>query len=208
MKRITALGAISLFAVLPSLHAQTSKLAINGGGGVTLPVGDTGARLNTGWNITLGGGYNFVPRLGVMGEFTYNRFDINQATLNALSQPDGNLRLWAFTADPIVRLNPGGRLDFYVIGGGGIYHRVVEFTRPTVTTVTVFDPFFGFYNVFVPANEVLSSFATTKGGLNIGGGIAFRLGSSRVKVYTEARYHHMFTRTATTILPVTFGLRW
>lgn len=41
-----------------------------------------------------------------------------------------------------------GTFDTYLIGGGGYYRRTVEFTQPAITTVTAFDPFFGFY----PAN--------------------------------------------------------
>jgi hypothetical protein len=70
--------------------------------------------------------------------------------------------------------------------------------------------FFGFVNVPVPANLVLSSFTQNKGGWNVGGGVSFRVkGDSNFKVYAEARYHYIYTTPVqTTILPVTFGLRW
>ena len=47
-------------------------------------------------------------------------------------------------------------------------------------------------------------------GLNIGGGVSMRLrGDSNVKFFAEARYHYIFTNPIrTTVLPVTFGLRW
>jgi hypothetical protein len=51
--------------------------------------------------------------------------------------------------DPIVRFNPRGKVDFYLIGGPGAYRRTVEFTQPTIATVTAFDPFFVY---FVPVN--------------------------------------------------------
>jgi hypothetical protein len=36
-----------------------------------------------------------------------------------------------------------------------------------------------------------------------------RLGGSHVKVFGEARYHHIFTRQVPTdMIPVTFGFRW
>jgi hypothetical protein len=40
-------------------------------------------------------------------------------------------------------------------------------------------------------------------------GFSIPLGSSKVKLFAEARYHHMYTRPhATTMIPVSFGLRW
>jgi opacity protein-like surface antigen len=186
-----------------------SKFTINVGVGVANPVRDTGSRLDTGYGFTAGAGMNFTSHLGLLGEFTYNSFGVNQATLQALEFPNGEMRLWAFTANPVVRLNRSGKVDFYLIGGGGVYHRVTEFSQPTVATYNVYDPFFGIvYPVGVPANEVLSSYSTTAGGLNIGGGITFKMGRGNAKAFVESRYHHMFSNPATTILPVTFGIRW
>jgi len=61
----------------------------------------------------------------------------------------------------------------------------------------------------VVTNQVIGSYGVYKGGVNGGAGIAFRLGSSRAKVFAEARYHHMFTeRIDSSFIPVTFGIRW
>ena len=192
-----------------SQEAAWSKFTANFGVGVANPVHDTGSRLDTGWNFTGGAGMNFTSHLGLAGEFTYNSLGVNQSTLQSLEFPNGEMRLWAFTANPVVRLNHSGRVDCYLIGGGGVYHRVTEFSQPTVAMYTVFDPFFGLsYPVAVPANQVLSSYSTTAGGLNIGGGITIKIGRGNAKAYVESRYHHMFSDPATTILPVTFGIRW
>ena len=55
--------------------------------------------------------------------------------------PNGEMRLWAFTANPVVRSNCSGRVDCYLIGGGGVYHRTMKFGQPVVATYTVYDPF-------------------------------------------------------------------
>ncbi len=39
------------------------KWAFEGGAGPTLPVGSTKDHLNLGWNLLLGGGYNFTPHI-------------------------------------------------------------------------------------------------------------------------------------------------
>jgi opacity protein-like surface antigen len=181
------------------------------GGGFTQPVRYTDGRLNTGFNIGAGVGVNFVPWLGIMGEFGFNDLNLSSTALSAAGVPGGSTRIYSVTANPVVRFNPRGRFDAYLTGGGGFYRRTVEFTEPSVGTVTAFDPFYGaFYPVNVPVTNVLGSISQNKGGLNAGGGVSFRIrGDSNTKFFAEARYHHLFTTPVrTTILPVTFGFSW
>jgi hypothetical protein len=59
------------------------------------------------------------------------------------------------------------------------------------------------------SNQIIGSFGQYKGGIDGGAGLSFKLGSSNVKAFAEARYHHIFTRqVATDMIPVTFGIRW
>ena len=104
---------------------------------------------------------------------------------------------------------PHGPVDAYVIGGGGVYHRTQEFTTPTTATFTAFDPFFGFYQAGVAANQVLASYSVVKPGVNIGAGVAFGT-RWHAKFYAEARYHKIFLGNDrhTDYIPVTFGVRW
>jgi opacity protein-like surface antigen len=185
-------------------------LAFSVGGGFTEPVVHSDGRFDTGFNVGAGVGYNFVPNLGIMAEFGFNHVGVSSATLNAFGVPDGAARTYSLTLDPIVHFNPHGRFDAYVIGGGGYYRRTVEFTQPGIETVTAFDPFFGFFPTNVPTNVILASQTQNKAGLNIGGGVSMRIrGDSNVKFFAEARYHYLFTSPVrTTLLPVTFGLRW
>jgi len=58
-------------------------------------------------------------------------------------------------------------------------------------------------------NFVTGSRSANAFGENIGGGLTFRLGESHLKVYTEVRYHHAgYNRVSTSLLPLTFGIRW
>jgi hypothetical protein len=207
---IFVVAAIAIYSGAASAQEESwSKFTMNVGVGLANPVQNSGSRLDTGWSFTGAAGMNFTSHLGLLGEFTYNSLGVNQTTLQALQFPNGEMRLWAFTANPVVRLNRSGKVDFYLIGGGGVYHRDAEFSQPTVATYNVYDPYFGIvYPVGVPATQVLRSYSTTAGGLNIGGGVTFKIGDSRVKAFVESRYHHMFSNPATTILPVTFGIRW
>ena len=197
------------FVLFTSIPAAAQFFTAKIGGGFTEPEYNTGRRLNRGWNFGAGAGVNVMPYLGVLLDFDYNQFNINDATLTALQFPGGDMKVWDFSIDPIIRLNPHGRVGFYITGGGGVYHRTVEFTAPTVATFTAFDPFFGlFYPVAVPASQVLASESTVKGGVNGGAGFQFAV-SGRLKFFAEARYHNIYTYPrATTYVPVTFGLRW
>lgn len=100
-------------------------------------------------------------------------------------------------------------MDVYFIGGGGLYQRRQQFTQPTTAVFTGFDPYFGYYPVAVPANQVITEYTLNKPGVNGGMGIAFGT-KWHVKFYAEARYHRMFLPNDrhTDLLPVTFGFRW
>jgi len=116
------------------------------GGGLTEPVGPTNNRLDHGFNFTAGGGFNFTPAVGVIGEFCHNQLGITSGALQHVGVPDGGTRIYSLTFNPIVHFNPRGRFDAYLVGGGGYYRRTVEFTQPTVITVPAFDLFLGCFS--------------------------------------------------------------
>jgi len=188
-----------------------SRVSANFGGGFTEPVKETGNRLDRGFNLNAGIGVNIVPAFGLQAEFGYNQLGLSSTILNAVGVPGGDGRIYSVTLNPIVHLNPRGRFDAYVIGGAGFYRRTVEYTSPSVSTVTAFDPFFGvLYPANVASTTVLASQTQNKAGVNIGAGVAIRIrGDGNAKFYAESRYHYMFTSPVrTSVLPVTFGFRW
>lgn len=201
--------AAILFAT-PAIQAQeASHFTFDLGGGFTQPVGNTSRRLDTGWNVKGGAGFNFNRYVGAMVDVGYNRFDINSATLSSVGFPDGNLQVFSATLDPIVHLAPGHHVDVYLIGGGGLYRTTREFTQPTTSTFVGFDPFFGFYNVLVPTTQILSSYSVNKPGVNIGAG--FAIGTKwHGKVFAESRYNRIFmgNNRHADYIPVSFGFRW
>jgi hypothetical protein len=111
------------------------RVSFNVGGGFTPLVGNTSRRLDTGWNVQGGVGANFTSRLGALVQFQYNGFGINERTLTQFGVPDGDVSLWSLTLNPIVHLNPRGPVDWYFIGGGGLYSRTQRFTEPGVAVV-------------------------------------------------------------------------
>ncbi|MEO8024995.1 MAG: outer membrane beta-barrel protein [Bryobacteraceae bacterium] len=209
MKRLALLFGIIGVTTFAAKAQETPRFAFNVGGGFTQAVGNTGRHLDTGWNVGIGAGYNFHPRFGVLAQASFNNFGINGPTLANIGFPDGTVRVFSATLNPIVHLAPKGPVDVYLIGGGGFYRRTQEFTQPAVTTAVGFDPFFGFYRFAVPVNEVLSSYSVNKPGVN--GGMGFAFGTKwHAKFYMEARYHRilMGNNQHTDYVPVTFGVRW
>lgn len=208
MKNLLLASGVGLLLV-GALNAQeTPRVAFNIGAGFTNPVGETGTRLNTGWNFDAGAGFNFGPYVGALVQFNDSQFNINGTTLNNLGFPGGDVNVWSLTLNPIVHTHPRGPLDLYFIGGGGLYHWRQEFTQPSVATFQGFDPFFGFFRTAVPADTVLTSYSVNKPGVN--GGVGLSFGTKwHVKAYAEARYHRViFGDRHADFLPVTFGLRW
>ena len=210
MKHLSLAASFAFFCMGSVSAQEVSRFTFDLGGGFTQPVGNTGRFLNEGWNVQAGAGYNFSPYVGAMIQLDYNDLGINSATLNNFGFPGGGVHVFSATLDPIVHLNPKGHIDFYLIGGGGLYHREQDFTAPSVSTFTAFDPFFGgFYPVAVPTTSILSSYSVNKPGVNAGAG--FAVGTKwHGKIFAEARYVHIFmgNGTHTDYVPVTFGFRF
>src|SRR5215468_592451 len=97
----------------------------------------------------------------------------------------------------------------YAIGGIGWYHRSGETTTPGVAVICT--PYWSWWFgcTLGSVNIVTSSTSSNAFGENIGGGLTYRLGEGRAKLYAEVRYHHAsYNRVSTNILPLTFGIRW
>jgi hypothetical protein len=182
-------------------NTQWHHYNLNFGGGVTPPAGADSKRLDTGWNFVAGGGYNFTRNIGIVGEYMVNQMDVSSSVLRQLNVPGGTGTIWSITANPTIRFNPNGRVGAYLIGGGGLYTRTIEFTRPTTAAVDFFDPWFGLFGTaFIPADQVIGTFTRRAGGWNAGGGqlvVANRVGDE----------FEQFCRIVGAVLSVEFGLR-
>ncbi len=209
MRRLFKAAGLGLFCLTVSFGQEGgSGFTFDFGAGFTNPVGNTGRNLNEGWNLTGGFGYNFNPWLGAKVDLGYNSFGINSATLSNVGAPNGSLNEFSATLDPIVHLNPKGHIDFYVTGGGGIFHQHEEFTQPSVAIVTGFNPFLGFYPVGVPTNQILGAYSVNKPGVDVGAG--FAVGTRfHGKLFGEPKYERVFVGAYhTDFIPVSFGFRW
>ena len=201
---------LSLASLAGAQTSEEHKWNFNVGAGVTPMVGDISSRLNTGWHVTVGGGYNVAPSFGVSMEYMYNGLGVSRSALDELDVPSGNAHVHSLTVNPIWRFKRGERFGAYAIVGGGYYRRTVQFTQPTTAIVNVFDPWWGYVGpVVVPINQILGSVTSNAGGVNAGLGTTIDLGHGGAKFYGEIRYHYAAThRSRTQMLPITFGIRW
>jgi opacity protein-like surface antigen len=124
--------------------------------------------------------------------------------------PNGYAHAWGFSANPVFKFAPDRKLSAYILGGYGVFTRTVNLTRPRVVPGVICDPWtFICYTGPVYADVIYPSNSTTNRGWDIGGGITYRLGESRMKFFTEIRYYDVLTQDVrSTFLPLTFGLRW
>src|SRR4051812_46082165 len=96
--RFTVCCTAALITALPSL-AQNNKFTFNIGGGFTEPVRNYG-RLDTGFNITAGGGVNLTPNFGLIAEFGFNDLDLTRRALTIAGAPNGSTRIYSVTLNP------------------------------------------------------------------------------------------------------------
>lgn len=193
------------------LNAQEyHHFTFNVGGGFTGITGDQEGRLDHGGNFEAGAGFNFNQYVGILGTFTFNQLGITRSALDAAEQPDGNGRVYTFTVDPVLRFPIFGGVRGYVTGGGGWMRRTVQFTQPTLAQVTIFDPWWGYFGpALVPVNQVLGSFSSDAGAVDVGAGIDIPLPRTSANLYVQVKYMHGFTtQKDTAIVPVSVGLRW
>jgi hypothetical protein len=172
------------------------------GGGPTSVVGQARDQLSSGWNFSVGTGYNFTPRLGLVFEFMDSSLGVTDSVLQRNQALDGDARVWSVTLNPIWRFRIGGPFGGYLIGGGGFYEKQTRLTEP----VEVFVP--TFHGGFLTEGLADVHQNDDTGGLNVGAGITWNMGWG-TKFFVEARYHHLFTSGGgTDLIPVTFGFRW
>jgi hypothetical protein len=168
------------------------------GVGFSTPVNPLANRLDAGWNLAGGMGVT-QTYVGVTVDAMFNDFGITHAALVQARARSGSQKYWALTVDPIFHVNDRGPVDFYVSGGAGLYGRITKYRASS----TAIGPGFGQF-------DLVSSDQLYRPGVNLGVGFAFNLSDrSNIKIFAEARYHHMFTPgSASSFIPVTVGVRF
>ncbi len=197
-------------AVLGQSDESFHHLTLSAGAGLTTITGADAGKLDHGGNLQLNGGYFFNRYLGITGNFMFSGLGITRNELNSLNVPDGSARVYSVTFDPTLRVPLGRGFSAYVLVGGGYLRRTVEFTARTLAQTTIYDPWWGYFGpALVPVNQILGTVTNNSGAFDVGGGLNIPLRSTGAKLFVEARYLKGFTsNTDTTVVPITFGIRW
>lgn len=117
----TVAATVAIAAAAPGANAQSPSLnpfQIGASAGIAFPTSDLGNISNTGYNVTLIGGYKPVDLpIGIRVEAAYNQF--------GLEGTGGNVNIPAFTGNVVYEL-PGVSFKPYAIGGAGLYRTNVD----------------------------------------------------------------------------------
>jgi hypothetical protein len=205
MKRFAFVSCIGILAFASANAQEFSRFTADLGIGYTAPAGRTGQYVDWGWHVGAGAGVNFSPYLGTMLNVGTDSMGINSTTLGNIGISSGNVRVFHATVDPVVHLSPKGRVDFYLTGGGGLFHLFWDFSTPGTDA---YIPLLGLNSARIGANQFLASSSVNKPGFDVGGGVNVKA-FGRGKFFVEAKWDHMFLNGAhLDFVPVSFGYRW
>src|ERR1700722_2549351 len=82
--------ALILAAVVSGRAQDERRYTLNAGGGFSPLLGHISDRLDNGWNVTVGGGYDFTRHFESNLQFTYNGFGVRPLVLAEAGAPAAN----------------------------------------------------------------------------------------------------------------------
>lgn len=205
MRSFAFVSLIGVLAMGSAFAQETPKYEIDLGGGFTNSVGASAYNLSNGWNAELGAGFNFSRFLGAKVDLGWDGMSVSGTTLTNIGVPSGDIHIFSATLDPVFHLTPIRHFDFYLTGGGGVYHVSDQFSSGAVN-VPGANPFFGYYPGVA---GVFTNYIVNRPGFNVGGGFAFGR-ALHGRFFAEAKWDHVFLTNNYHIdyVPVTFGFRW
>jgi opacity protein-like surface antigen len=209
MMRFLRSAIVVILISIPSFaRAQEEafrRVTVSAGAGLTAITGDSAGELSRGGNFQLNGGYFFNQHFGITGNFMFSGLGITQAALDSLNETDGSASVYAVTVDPKVRLALRRRFSIYALAGGGYLRRTLHFHAPGLVAVGRKNmPF-----MLMPGSVLTDRIIDNSGGFDVGGGLDIPYPWSPLKIFAEVRYFKGFTNnTYTTVIPITFGIRW
>jgi hypothetical protein len=195
-------------------HSDFSKYSFAVGFGFDVPAGSTANYQTTGWDMQIAGGRNLNRVVGAQVQYDYDHFGIPGYILNDVGEPNGDVHLWSITVDPYINVPTHGSAGMYLIGGGGFFRKLTEFTQPYTSC----------YYYCYSGSAVVAHFSNNAGGASLGTGFTWRVSRwNNAKFYSEARYTWVANQNSgnntsstgyppanyrTGYFPVVMGLRW
>jgi hypothetical protein len=234
------LATLATLAMASPAAAQDYKpFDIMFGFGWAYPTTDFKNSFDAGWNGMIGGSFNFSEHWGLEADYTYAHMNGPSQTVSIASNPiagsitngviDSNHQMHVGSFNAMWRNQSKNRpIGGYLLGGMGIYHRIVQLTSPAVGYATICDPYwYVCYPTAVSMDQILGNRSSNDFGIDFGGGVTF---GHEVKFFVESRYHYVWgpeITTASTLptgttqtncangcttnaayFPITFGVKW
>jgi len=189
----------------------SEKYTFLAGVGYAGPIGNTHKYETPSYGFQFGGGRNFNKVYGILAQFDYDHFGLQGATIaneqyiynycttadesagycypvgpnnaQSVSSLDGNNHVWSFTLNPTFTLPTDGSLGAYMVLGGGFYHKVTNFTEPTLGEYCYY------YCEEIQENANIDHYTSNAVGVNGGFGLTYKFSKfSNERFYMEARY--------------------
>jgi len=108
----------------------------------------------------------------------------------------------------------------YVLGGGGVYFRRITLSSTSTEIVQICYPEWFICNpTGVAVSDIVGTRTSSDFGIDLGGGIDFKLGPDAAVLFVEARWHYVWGPKFTasdgssqkangSYFPITFGVRF
>lgn len=209
MKRVFVFVIVALVALTAPAAAQNpeNKVNLNIGAGYTLTSGEVRNHLGDGYNFNIGVTFNLTPMIGIQGEYSFNGLGEKEIQIPVFPSPVNssssnqpffaNMNMQYFDANLVFKPMTEGKVAPYLIAGVGVYYRPIQVTTPGVGYVPGYcDPWWYvcYPGGLVPVENIIGERSSTDFGINVGGGIAFRVAEA-ASIYFEARYHYIWGPT-------------
>ena len=183
---------LATLALPAAAQAQDRNVVGLIGMGPTVVFDTAGDYVGTGFNFDFGVLYKPSEVFGFSVDTLVTKHDINQDVTERLNVGDGDAWWWHLSGNALVSTPMSRPVSVYGIGGLGVYYRKANLTNPGVGFVSVCDPWLGIcYPIAVEADQIVGERSSTDFGINVGGGLNFRVGSS-ASLFFEFRYHYVW----------------
>jgi hypothetical protein len=202
-------------AQAPQDQPQDHSCTISGAGSYVAPSGTDGHDFSSGWGVQAGVGFAVTHRaepghgavLYIGTNYMYDRLDATATALDAAKTSDpahlmnatsAHGSFSALTLDPTLRYSMNIRTSVYALGGFGWFRRGVGFSGANPGSLTD------------SSGSSLERLASDSGVFDAGAGVNFGLTPrGGVMLYAEVRvYRGLAVNNATTLVPLSAGIRW
>jgi hypothetical protein len=193
---------------------QDHSCTVDAAGSFAFPKGQDGHNFENGWGLQAGGGFavsRTPERRGISyyitANYMYEQLKATAAALDAAKAANptqlatatsAHGAFSAVTIDPTVRFALNRRLGFYGSGGFGWFRRGVSFNSANPNTL------------IQSSGIALDRLASNSGAFDLGGGANFGVRKDGgLVLFAEIRvYRGTAINSGTTLLPLSFGVRW